>query len=70
MGKKHSDLVCIKFDIDERHPLMCITVMLKYSVHSLRDIFHDQIQEKLIFSCCRKEAVLQRYHIWVIHQAH
>lgn len=62
-------LICIKFDIYERHPLVSIAIMLQDLVHSLRNIFHYQIQKKFISACCGKEAVLQGDHIWVIHQA-
>lgn len=43
--RKILNLIRIKFDIDEWHPLIRIGVMLQNAVHSLRDVFHDQIQE-------------------------
>lgn len=68
--KKDVYLICIKLHINERHPLVCIAVMLQNPVHGLRDIFHYQIQKKLIFTCSRKETMFQGNHIWVIHQTH
>lgn len=63
-------LVCIKFHIDERHPLVHIAVMLQDPIKCFWDILHDQVEEKLIFACGWKETVLQRNHIRMIHGTH
>lgn len=65
-----SYLICIQFHVDEWHPLVHTAVMLQHAIHILRDVLHHQIQKKLIFTCCRKKAMLQRNNIWVIHQTH
>jgi len=63
-------LIHVKFNIDKRHSLVCTTIMFQNSIQALRDILHNQVQEKLVFTCSRKEAMLQTNHIRMIHHTH
>ena len=45
-------LVHVKFNIDKWHSLIRITIVLQNSIHGLRDIFHNQVEKKFIFTCC------------------
>lgn len=68
--QRPADLVCIKFNIHQRHPLVHAIVVLGNSVHCLRNVFQNQIQVKLILVGCRKETMLERNNVGVVQQAH
>lgn len=63
-------LIGIKLDIYERHPLICLCVVLYYPVNCLRYILKHQIKIKLIFFRCGKKTVFQRNNIRMIEKAH
>lgn len=53
-----SYLIGVQFHIDERHSLVHTVVMFQNTIHILRDVLHDKIQKKLIFTIRGKEAML------------
>ncbi|GJN38052.1 hypothetical protein PR202_gb27060 [Eleusine coracana subsp. coracana] len=65
-----TNLIHVELDVDKRHSLVGVAVVLKHAVQRLRDILHHEVQEQLVPWCCRKEAVFQADDVGVIHRPH
>jgi hypothetical protein len=65
-----TNLIHVELDVDKRHPLVGVAVVLKHTVQRLRDVLHHNVQEQLVPGCGRKEAVLQADDVGVLHRTH
>jgi len=68
--ENRADLIHVKLHKDKWHSLIGIAVMLQNAINGLRDILHNQVEEKLISAGGGEETVLQRDDIRMIHRTH
>lgn len=65
-----SYLVCVEFNIYQRHPLVQLVVVFDHTMNRFRNILKYQVKIKFILFSRWKEAMLQRNDIWVVKKTH
>lgn len=65
-----SYLVCVEFNIYQRHPLVQLVVVFDHTMNRFRNILKYQVKIKFILFSCWKEAMLQRNDIRVVKKTH